>query len=82
MDTVNISLPEHLKEFVVTQVTEGGYGSVSQYVSALIQADQRQKAKAVIEAEVLKGVLSGSEPMTEEDWANLRARAARSVTSE
>ena len=73
MDTVNISLPENLKEFVVTQVSEGGYGSVSQYVSALIEADQRQKAKAVIEAEVLKGVQSGpAAPMTAEDWQRIR----------
>jgi antitoxin ParD1/3/4 len=73
MDTVNISLPENLKEFVVTQVSEGGYGSVSQYVSALIQADQQQKAKAVIETEVLKGVQSGpSAPMIAEDWQRIR----------
>ena len=73
MDTVNISLPENLKEFVVTQVSEGRYSSVSQYVSALIQADQRQKAKAVIEAEVLKGVESGpSAPMTAVEWQRLR----------
>jgi antitoxin ParD1/3/4 len=82
MDALNISLPETLKQFVVTQVSEGGYGSASDYVSALIRADQMQKAKAMIEAEVLKGVRSGTSPMTDKDWSSLHARAAGSVTAE
>jgi putative addiction module CopG family antidote len=81
MENLSISLPETLKDFVVAQASEGGYGSVSDYVSALVRADQRQKAKAMIEAEVLKELESGpSVPMTEEDWASLRARAAGRVT--
>lgn len=75
METMNIALPESLKEFVVTRVSEGGYSSVSEYVRELIRADQKQKAWAVLEAEVLKGIESGpSVPMTEEDWASLRDR--------
>ena len=82
MDTMNISLPDNLKDFAVAQVSEGGYGTVSDYVSALITADQRKKDKARIEVEVLKGLESGpSVPMTPEDWADLRARAARSASS-
>ena len=75
METMNIAVPEGLKEFVQTRVAEGGYSSVSEYVRELIRADQKQQAWAVLEAEVLKGLNSGpSVPMTKEDWAELRAR--------
>jgi antitoxin ParD1/3/4 len=74
MDTMNIALPEILKEFVVTRVREGGYSSASEYVRELIRADQKQKALAVLEAEILKGLNSGpAEPMTAEDWKNIRS---------
>lgn len=75
MDTINVALPESLKEFVVAQVNSGGYETVNDYVRALIVADHKQKAKEVIKAELLKGVQSGFQPMTDDDWANLRNRA-------
>ena len=59
MDTMNIAVPDALKEFVQTRVAEGGCSSVSEYVRELIRADQKQQAWAVIEAEVLKGLRSG-----------------------
>jgi antitoxin ParD1/3/4 len=75
MDTLNIALPETLKELVLTRVSEGGYNSVSDYVGELVRADQKQKALAVLQAEVLKGLRSGpAEPMTEKDWAEIRSR--------
>jgi antitoxin ParD1/3/4 len=78
MDTMNIALPETLKEFVQTRVSEGGYSSVNEYVGELIRADQKQKALAVLEAEVLKGLRSGpAEPMTEKDWAEIRGEVRR-----
>jgi antitoxin ParD1/3/4 len=78
MDTMNISLPDSLKEFVEVQVSEGGYNDASEYVGELISADQKQKAWAVLEAEVLKGIRSGkSKPMTEDDWSRLRDRVGR-----
>ncbi len=38
MQTMNISLPEQLKEFVDEQVGSGRYSSVSEYVRDLIRA--------------------------------------------
>lgn len=81
MDTISVALPEGLKEFVVAQVHAGGYETVNDYVSALIVADQKQKAKAVIEAELLKGIQSGFQPMTDVDWAELRNRARQPRTA-
>lgn len=37
---MNISLPEHLKSFVDEQVSQGGYGTSSEYVRELIRRDK------------------------------------------
>lgn len=39
MSTMNISLPESLKDFVDTQVSQRGYGTSSEYVRELIRKD-------------------------------------------
>jgi antitoxin ParD1/3/4 len=39
MSTMNISLPDSLKEFVDEQVTQRGYGTSSEYVCELIRKD-------------------------------------------
>lgn len=39
MSTMNISLPETLKDFVDEQVAKRGYGTSSEYVRALIRND-------------------------------------------
>jgi hypothetical protein len=44
MQTMNISLPEPLKEFVNRQVSSGRYGSVSEYVRELVREDDRDPA--------------------------------------
>ena len=40
MTTMNISLPDSLKEFVDQQVTMAGYSTSSEYVRELIRHDQ------------------------------------------
>lgn len=40
MGTMNISLPDSLKSFVDQQVSNGGYGTSSEYVRELIRRDQ------------------------------------------
>ena len=39
MSTMNISLPDSLKEFVDEQVAQRGYGTSSEYVRELIRKD-------------------------------------------
>jgi antitoxin ParD1/3/4 len=77
MDTMNFSVPDSLKDFVLQRVTEGGFGSPSEYIRELIRADQNQRARAVLESEVLKGVRSPRAPMTNQDWADIRAEVLR-----
>lgn len=42
MSTMNISLPDVLKEFVDQQVNTAGYGTSSEYVRELIRRDQQR----------------------------------------
>jgi antitoxin ParD1/3/4 len=43
MATMNISLPDQLKDFVDDQVARRGYGSSSEYVRELIRSDQERQ---------------------------------------
>ncbi len=51
MGTMNVSIPDELKSFVDSQVSEGSYGSTSEYVRELIRRDhdRRQLRAALIE---------------------------------
>jgi antitoxin ParD1/3/4 len=69
METVNIALPESMKQFVQERVSEGGYSSASEYVRELIRADQKRKVEERIDALLLEGVDSGEPiPVTPEHW--------------
>lgn len=49
MSTMNISLPEALKDFVDTQVSQGSYGTSSEYVRDLIRKEQdRQQLRKLL----------------------------------
>lgn len=77
MMTLQISLPESLRDFVERQVAEGGYQTASEYVQDLVRGAQKQQARAKVEALLEEGFNSG-EPteMTREDWENLHRRVA------
>jgi antitoxin ParD1/3/4 len=69
MDTMNIALPEALKQFVQERVTAGGYSSVSEYMRELIRADQKRNTEERIDALLLEGLDSGTPiPVTNEYW--------------
>lgn len=49
MSTMNISLPDNLKDFVDKQVSQRGYGTSSEYVRELIREDQdRQQMRELL----------------------------------
>ena len=49
MSTMNISLPDSLKNFVDTQVGSRGFGTSSEYVRELIRKDQdRQQLRGLL----------------------------------
>lgn len=49
MSTMNVSLPDSLKEFVEERVAEKGYSTSSEYVRELIRRDQgRQQLRNLL----------------------------------
>jgi antitoxin ParD1/3/4 len=76
MSTMNISLPDSLKDYVDEQVSEGGYGTSSEYVRELIRKDQDRKR---LRAMILQGATSGlAGPVDSDYFESLRARARTS----
>ena len=80
METMNVALPDSLKEFVHKRVADGGYSTVSEYIRELIRTDQKALARAQLEAELMKGIQSGpSTDMTPDDWEQLRTKLRERV---
>ncbi len=76
MQTMNVSLPDPLKEFVDDQVASGRYSSVSEYVRELIREDEKRKAQTKLDALLLEGIQSGDPTeMTRQDWEDIRRQA-------
>jgi antitoxin ParD1/3/4 len=75
MQSMNISLPEPLKEFVDGQIAQGRYSSASEYVRELIRADEKRKAADELEAKLLEGVKSPERSLAAADWTALRKEA-------
>lgn len=74
-ESMNIALPESLKEFVLRQVADGGYSSASEYVRELIRSEQKRKAQERLELALLQGLESGTpREFTADDWAELKRR--------
>lgn len=79
MQTMNISLPEQLKQFVDGQIAKGRYSSVSEYVRELIRADEKLKAEEQLEALLLDGLNSEETVLTAADWKAIRTEALAKV---
>jgi len=75
MQSMNISLPDPLKQFVDGQIAQGRYSSASEYVRELIRADEKRKAEDQLEAKLLEGLNSAETALTAADWKDLRAEA-------
>ncbi|MFT3882950.1 MAG: type II toxin-antitoxin system ParD family antitoxin [Gemmatales bacterium] len=78
MDALNVSLPKAMKEYVQERVKTGGYGNTSEYVRDLIRAEQKQRAKAELEALIMEGINSGpAHEVNDEFWAGLKERVTQ-----
>lgn len=81
MQSMNISLPDPLKQFVDGQIAQGRYSSASEYVRELIRADEKRKAEEQLEAKLLEGLNSAESALTSADWKALRAEASAKLTA-
>jgi antitoxin ParD1/3/4 len=75
-NTMNVALPETMKEFVRQQIAEGGYSTASEYVRELIRADQQRKASQRLDTLLLEGIESGSARLTKKDMRDIRSQVA------
>ena len=68
MATMNVSLPEAMKQWVENQARSGRYSNISDYVRDLIRRDQEQALKiAHMQALVTEGMESGPGKQTMEE---------------
>ena len=59
MQTMNISLPDPMKQYVEQQVSTGGYSSASEYVRELVRADQKRRDQEQLEQLLISSLNSG-----------------------
>lgn len=76
MATMNVSLPDMMKDWVDAQIESGQYASSSDYVRDLIRKDQVAREKrALLQAAITEGLESGvSKDDLEAIWANVKRR--------
>ena len=74
MSTMNISLPEALRDFVDDQVGAGGYGTSSEYVRELIRKDRdRQHLRGLL----LEGAASAQGATADAEYFDRLRRLVR-----
>jgi antitoxin ParD1/3/4 len=70
--TMNISLPDSLKEYVKERVEEESYSTPSDYMRSLIRDDQRRRDEKRLEQMLLEGLKSGKKiHMAPKEWKKL-----------
>ena len=74
MQSMNISLPGPMKNFVEAEVISGGYGTSSEFIRELLREAQKRKARARVDALLLEGLQSEASELTQADWQNLKRR--------
>ena len=80
MATMNVSLPDLMKEWVEHRADTGQYSNASDYVRDLIRKDQeRQKAIGVLQAAITEGVQSGAPQAFDAQEFKLRMRTRHVV---
>ncbi|GCL39811.1 putative addiction module antidote protein, CopG/Arc/MetJ family [Sphaerospermopsis reniformis] len=73
MKSMNISLPDTMRDYIEEQVAQRGYSSVSEYFRELVRQDQKQKAKEQLQTLLLESLNSGNTTeMTAQDWEDIR----------
>lgn len=72
MTTLNISLPDQMKEFVDEEMGEGGYRDPSDYFHALLREQQRRKAEEKLEGLLMEGLATQSSELNEKNWKQVR----------
>lgn len=76
--TLNVSLPDSMREFVDREVASGDYGTASAYIQQLIRRDKR---RTEVREMLLAGLASGSAGAYDESFRQrMRDRASTSAS--
>ena len=75
MTTMNVSLPEEMKEFVEAEMARDGLASAGEYLLALIRDAQKRRARQQLELKLLEGLQGPAIAMTSEDWDSIEREA-------
>jgi len=80
MTSLNISLPEAMKDWIEQQVKEGGYGTASEFVREILREAQKTRARLELEQKLIEGIESGP-PIALNDayWEGLRKRVSKRI---
>ncbi|KPF87732.1 hypothetical protein IP70_02615 [alpha proteobacterium AAP38] len=81
MATMNVSVPDRMRDWVQSRIDSGQYASVSDYIRDLIRRDQTEQVDASVEieaaiAESLEDIAAGRVEPAEELLARLKAKYA------
>jgi antitoxin ParD1/3/4 len=81
MATMNISLPDKMKDWVEDRVQSGRYANASDYMRALVRSDQDYRARlARLQAAETEGIESGVSARNIDDvWRDVSARHSNDV---
>jgi antitoxin ParD1/3/4 len=75
METIQITVPDSMRDFLQVQATKGGFPSPSEYVQSLLaDLQQRVADRKDLEASLLEGVRSPTVVADEAFWAERRRR--------
>ncbi len=79
--TMNISLPESLREYVRRRVAEGGFANASDFVRSLIREDFERQERDELKLRLARSVQQ-IEPAeaTEAYWRELEAEVSKRLT--
>jgi antitoxin ParD1/3/4 len=72
-NTLRITLPEPLREWVERQISRKGYSTASDYVLDLLRHEQLQEMRDRVDRKLIEGLESGpAAEMTPQDWQEIR----------
>jgi antitoxin ParD1/3/4 len=80
--SLNVSLPQPMRDWIESQVAAGGYGTASEFIRQLLRAEQQRQLRHGIDANLLDALDSGEPtPMTEDDWQRLRREGRKRLAA-
>jgi len=81
--SLNISLPQSVKEWLERRAAEAGFDTTGKVVEDLVRREQEREQQSRLEAH-LHGVLNGppATPMTKAHWQRIRENGLRRLEQE